>query len=171
MYLEMSTLRTAKESIDLMRIGRAEIEANPDGIDLSGAFIETLALAGLVSREAMLDPQSTAFQQQIPILKEPFDTAMAFAWLATPGNTPADQIAAGRGHLRMNLKATALGLSMHPLQPGAAGVSRNAPPSTRCAKSLASPQARRCKCSCVSAMVRDVHGAPRWPYETRIRSA
>lgn len=171
MYTELSTQRTAKESVDLMRIGRAEIEANPDGIDLSGAFIETLALAGLVSREAMLDPQSSAFQQQIPILKEPFDTAMAFLWLATPGNTRADQIAAGRGHIRMNLKATELGLSMHPLSQSLQEFPEMRPHYQAMREKLGIAAGET-----LQMLVRLGYGpqtaaAPRWPYETRIRSA
>ena len=47
-----------------MRIGRAEIEANPDGIALGGAVLEALAMAGQVTRakvaaeEASQDPEA-----------------------------------------------------------------------------------------------------------------
>ncbi len=34
--IEAQTARTHKESVDLMRIGKAEIEATPDGIALAG---------------------------------------------------------------------------------------------------------------------------------------
>ena len=47
METEMQTPATVLESVNLTRIDRAEIEANPDGISLSGPFIEGLALAGL----------------------------------------------------------------------------------------------------------------------------
>ncbi len=46
--IEALTHRTHKESVDLIRIGRAEIEANPDGLALSGAAIEALALVGQI---------------------------------------------------------------------------------------------------------------------------
>jgi hypothetical protein len=42
-------------------------------------------------------------------------TAMAHIWQITPGNTRADQIAAGRDWVRLNLAATAAGLGMQPL--------------------------------------------------------
>jgi hypothetical protein len=44
MLIEINTERTYKESVDLLRIGKTEIEANPDGIDLSGPKFEALNL-------------------------------------------------------------------------------------------------------------------------------
>ncbi|MGO4831927.1 twin-arginine translocation signal domain-containing protein, partial [Rhizobiaceae sp. 2RAB30] len=114
MHVELVTPHTLKESVDVMRIGRAEIEANPDGIDLSGPLLEGLAITGLLSRKAMLDPTSSVFQQQETVVRPNFDTAMAFLWQATPGNSRTDQIAAGRDYVRLNLAATGLGLSMQP---------------------------------------------------------
>ncbi|OZA00436.1 MAG: twin-arginine translocation pathway signal protein, partial [Rhodobacterales bacterium 17-64-5] len=40
--IEIETPRTYKESVDLFRIGRAEVDANPDGIDFTGPLFETL---------------------------------------------------------------------------------------------------------------------------------
>ena len=40
--IEFRTERTYRESVDLFRIGRAEVDANPDGIDLSGPMFEAL---------------------------------------------------------------------------------------------------------------------------------
>ena len=45
--VEATTYRTMKESTDLFRLGKSEIEANPDGIGFSGPFFETLILTGL----------------------------------------------------------------------------------------------------------------------------
>jgi len=39
---EIETPRTYKESVDLFRIGKNEIEANPDGIDFSGRAFELM---------------------------------------------------------------------------------------------------------------------------------
>ena len=41
--IELETQRTWHESVKLMRIGRSEIEANPDGISLGGPFLEMLS--------------------------------------------------------------------------------------------------------------------------------
>ncbi len=113
--LEMETPRTYRESVELMRIGKAEIEARPDGIDLGGAFLEGLSLLGMLSREQLLDTASTAYQQGLDMYREILGTAMGHVWIATPGNRRIDQLNAGRAWLRMNLKATELGLGVHPL--------------------------------------------------------
>ena len=42
-------------------------------------------------------------------------SAMGFVWLATAGNSRAQQIEAGRAYVRLQLQATALGLGMHPM--------------------------------------------------------
>jgi hypothetical protein len=115
MQIEIDTPRTYKESVDLFRIGKAEINANPDGIDFSGPMFETLSLVGQFDRELALDRSSTAFRQGEEIVIGNIRTAMAHAWMVTPGNTRSDQIAAGRDWLRANLAATAQGLGFHPL--------------------------------------------------------
>jgi len=115
MQIEIDTPRTYKESVDLFRIGKAEINANPDGLDFSGPMFETLALVGQFDRELALDRSSSAFRQGETTVIESVRAAMAHVWMVTPGNTRSDQIAAGRDWLRVNLAATAEGLSFHPL--------------------------------------------------------
>ncbi|HIP79420.1 MAG TPA: twin-arginine translocation pathway signal protein [Kiloniellaceae bacterium] len=113
--LEIETPRTYKESVDLFRIGKAEIEANPDGIDFSGPMFEAMHLAGLFTREAALDRSSTAYLEGRRAVLENTDTAMAHIWQVSRGNSRAEQIAAGRDWLRINLAATAQGLATQPL--------------------------------------------------------
>lgn len=113
--IESLTYRTMKESTDLFRLGKAQVEANPDGIDFSGPFFETLILTGQFTREGALDPKSTEFAQGAEIYKKMMFATPAYAVIRTPGNTREDQIAAGRAWLRLNLTTTALGLSLHPV--------------------------------------------------------
>lgn len=168
---ELTTYETAKESVDLMRVGRAEIEANPDGIDIGGAFIEGLAAAGLFDRRDLLDPTSSAFSQQIPMLKAPFDTAMAFLWLTTPGNSRADQIEAGRDYVRLNLAATALGLGMHPFSQALQEFPEMAPHFALMRETLGIAEGETLQMFARLGYGPQVQAGPRWPYETRIRSA
>ncbi|MGE0502972.1 MAG: twin-arginine translocation pathway signal protein [Rhizobiaceae bacterium] len=168
MHLEISTTRTAKESIDLIRIGKAEIEANPDGIDLSGAFIEMLALTGLLDKQDMLDPSSAAFSQQLPILKAPFNTAMAFLWTTTRGNGRAEQIAAGRDHLRINLAATAAGLAIQPFSQALQEFSEMQPHREAMRAALGVQADETLQMFCRLGYGPEVAAAPRWPSETRI---
>ncbi|WP_439508591.1 Acg family FMN-binding oxidoreductase [Yoonia sp.] len=115
MIVEIDTPHTFKESVDLFRIGKAEVEANPDGIDFSGPLFETLGAFGLMTREAMADPTTSMFAQGKAVVLANTETAMGHLWQATSGNTRADQIIAGRDWLRLNLAATALGVGMQPL--------------------------------------------------------
>jgi len=69
LVIEIETPHTYKESVDLMRIGKAEINANPDGIDFGGAFFEGLNVAGLMTREVLLDRTSLAYSGGIDATK------------------------------------------------------------------------------------------------------
>ena len=46
--------------------------------------------------------------------KKMADSAPAFIWISSNDNSRRTQIAAGRAYARLNLAATALGLSLHP---------------------------------------------------------
>ena len=103
------------ESVDLMRIGHAEIDANPDGIDLGGPMIEAGVATGQINREILADSGSDAFQFGRDQLAETYGSIAALYWITTPTNTRADQLEAGRQYVRANLQATKLGLAMHPM--------------------------------------------------------
>ncbi|MGB5863376.1 MAG: twin-arginine translocation pathway signal protein, partial [Sulfitobacter sp.] len=113
--VETETPRTHKESIDLMRIGKAEINANPDGISLSGVLFESLAAAGILTRGALFDRSSTGYKEGLKAVLENTQTAMGHLWMVTQGNSRHSQIAAGADWLRINLACTAEGLSFQPL--------------------------------------------------------
>jgi hypothetical protein len=40
---------------------------------------------------------------------------MGFIWLTSPGNSRSQQIEAGRAYVRLQLKATELGVGVHPM--------------------------------------------------------
>lgn len=111
---EMRTRAAMQESIDLMRIGAREVEANPDGIVLEGTMIEVGRLFGILSREALADTSSSAFRQGLDQYREKARSARAFGWLVNDNASRADQLAAGRAYARFHLTATALGLAVQP---------------------------------------------------------
>lgn len=115
MLTEQTTRRTYMESVRLMRIGHAEIDASPDGIDLGGPMMEGLKLAGQLDREQLSDPQSATFKAGLDSLTETYGSVAALIWIQTPANSRADQIEAGRRYVRANLRATQLGVDMHPM--------------------------------------------------------
>ena len=165
--VEMLTPRTLKESVDLMRIGKAEINANPDGIDLGGPFLEVLALAGILTREAQLDPDSTGFQEGIKIYREMLGATPAYAVVTTAANSRLDQIDAGRRWLRLNLATTSLGLGLHPVSQALQEYPEMKAPYARAHALLAEPG------HTVQMLGRlgwgpEVARTPRWPLESRV---
>jgi hypothetical protein len=113
--IEIETPRTYKESVDLFRIGRAEVDANPDGIDFTGPLFEVMGATGLFTREVALDTGSKAYKAGLDAVYANTDTAMGYVWLVTRGNSRHDQIAAGADWLRVSLAAARAGVAIQPL--------------------------------------------------------
>lgn len=111
---EAATPAAMRESVNVMRIGAAEIARHRDGLVLEGPAIEVLHAVGMVKPADLLDPNSSASKQGAAMWKKLADSAPAFVWLAGEDNSRATQIGAGRAWARMNLEATALGLAVHP---------------------------------------------------------
>ena len=115
LLIEIETPITYKESVDLFRIGRNEVDANPDGIDFSGPMFEVMGATGLFTREAAFDTTSQAYKAGIDAVLANADTAMGHVWLVSQGNSRPDQLATGADWLRVNLAATAAGVAFQPL--------------------------------------------------------
>ena len=112
--IETFTNATHMESVNVMRIGRREVAANPDGITLEGPMITAAKLAGAVTRSTLADPSSSAFRQGLDMYREKAASAPAFVWITNDGGTREGQLNAGAAWLRLNLAATAEGLAVHP---------------------------------------------------------
>lgn len=112
---EFKTVRAYQETINLMRIGHTEIDAHPDGVDLSGPLIEMLSATGQISRAQLADPKSTVFSLGLQRVRKAYDSVPALIWIKTPANRRVDQLEAGRRYVRANLRAAALGLNAHPM--------------------------------------------------------
>ncbi|MEP6067441.1 MAG: twin-arginine translocation pathway signal protein [Paracoccaceae bacterium] len=113
--IEFKTPRTYKESVDLFRIGHREVDANPDGLDFTGAKFEALRLTGLFSREDAIDVNSITYKSGLDMVRKIAQSGMAYVWLNTSGNSRAEQIMAGRDWVRLNLAATSIGLGVQPM--------------------------------------------------------
>jgi len=167
LIIEIETPHTFKESVDLFRIGKAEIEANPDGIDFSGPMFETLGAFGLMTREATLDTSSMMFEQGKVAVLENTETAMAHLWQATPGNTRGDQINAGRDWVRLNLAATGLGVDMQPLSQALQEYPEMADHYARVHQMLAE-EGETVQMLCRLGYGITVGQSPRWPLEAKL---
>jgi hypothetical protein len=170
MEIEIDTPHTFRESVDLFRIGRREVEANPDGLEFHGPMFETMRLFGLFTREAAGDPASTGFHQGKTAVLEPIDTAVAHIWTVTSDNARATQIAAGRDWLRLNLAAVAEGVGFHPLSqalqeyPEMASIYDDI--HTRFA-----PNGGTVQMLCRLGYGPEIGATPRWPLEAKILDA
>ena len=115
MEIEQRTPLIYQETIDVIRIGAREVDRHRDGITLTGAPIGWGRLLGMVSREKLADQTSAAFKSGEAMSQEWAISTPAFAWMTTSDNSRTTQLAIGRAYARLNLKATALGVAMHPV--------------------------------------------------------
>lgn len=113
--VEWDTASTRRESIEVMRIGKAEVEAKPYGLSIDDRLSSTIGMLGLMSPEALDDPESSAYRESFKFYERACASAMAFVWSTTPTNTRRAQLEGGRAWVRMQLIANTLGLSFHPL--------------------------------------------------------
>lgn len=122
--VEMATPNTYQESTDLMRIGKCEINAKPDGIDVGGPMLESLMLLGIMTRADLTDGNSEATKSFLAEYQNMLMSTPAYAVITSVKNDRISQIEAGAAWLRLNLKTTELGLALHPVSQ-ATGVSGN----------------------------------------------
>lgn len=167
MEIEMATPRTHMESVRLMRFGKREVEANPDGIAVRGALLEALMAAGMLTRAGQGDPASTEYQQTLDMLRATMMATPAYAVVKTDGNSRADQIEAGRQWVRLHLAATAQGLAMQPVSQALQEYPEQAELFAKVHATLAEPG------ETVQMLARlgyaaEVGPSPRWPLESRV---
>ena len=165
--IEFETPRTYKESVDLFRIGRGEVNANPDGIDFSGPMWQALHRLRMFTRGKALNPDGLAYTSGLDMVRSNVAATVAHVWMCTPGNTRADQIAAGRDWLRLNLATTRLGIGVQPLSQALQEFPEMAGPYAKAHEMMARPG------ETVQMWARlgyspKVPQSPRWPIEAKI---
>lgn len=113
--IEWTLPRTRRESINVTRIGKREIEAQPWGLSLGGAAIDALALAGVLTRDKQDRPGETAFEESLAFYEKACASAAAFIATSTVANARRDQLAAGAAWVRLHQASAQRGLAFHPL--------------------------------------------------------
>ena len=103
------------ESQRLMRVGPQEILQHRDGITLNSRFVRALNGLGMFDRATAPAEGSAAYNATITLYADNSNSAAGFVWLSTPGNSHSQQVEAGRAFVRLQLKATELGLGLHPM--------------------------------------------------------
>ncbi|VAV87744.1 hypothetical protein MNBD_ALPHA04-1211, partial [hydrothermal vent metagenome] len=168
MDIEMTTPQANMESVELMRIGYDEIDANPDGISLSGPMIEAGKLAGQIDREHLSNINSKAAKFGREQLAETHGSIAALYWITTPANTRTDQIEAGRQYVRANLQANKIGLSMHPMSQSLQEYKEVAPQYKAVHKLLGAQKSERVQMLARIGHGPDIGPSPRWPLKSRL---
>lgn len=154
------------ESVALMRLGAAAVATQPDGISVWGPGIEEMVARGELTREAMAAPGRAGFQVMLDRYRAIFAATPAMVWITSPGSGHAAAFAAGQAWLRLNLAATAAGLSLQPVSQALQEYPAMAP-------HYAAVQARLGEGGTVQMLGRlgyapPVPPTPRWPAATRI---
>ena len=167
--LEMNIPRAIQESVEWMRFGKAEINASPDGIALGGPLLESMMLAGILSREAQSDPKSQGFKEGVKVWEQMFAATPAFVSMTTDGNTRKDQIEVGARWVRLNLTTTALGLSLHPISQ-AAQEYEEMKPHFNAAHDLLAEDGQTVQMLGRLGYGPNTPRAPRWALETKLRN-
>ena len=114
--IELTTPRTIMESYKVLRVGAAEIAEHRDGLSLTDPKIVLLNRLGLFDRSQAPAADSYATTSQIEEFGRKLATTPGFLWLVSEGNDRVTQVGAGRAYARLQLAATAHGVSMQPLQ-------------------------------------------------------
>ncbi len=167
--IEATTPHTWKESVDLMRLGVKEVDANPDGISLTGGVMELMTATGILSREESLDTESVGYKEALKIYDTMLHATPAYVYLTSKGNSPKDQIKIGRQWARLNLKTTEMGLSLHPVSQALQEYPEMAQQFRNIHDLLAKPG------ETVQMLGRlgygpDVPQSPRWPLEAKLKN-
>ena len=113
--IELITPRTIMESFDVLRVGSAEVAQHRDGLTLMDPMVVWMARLGLFDRSKAPAPDSFATRGQLTDFNAKLATTPSFLWMVSDGNDRVTQVNAGRAYARVQLAATAQGVSMQPL--------------------------------------------------------
>ena len=168
--VESRTDRVLREMVDLTRLGSKAIEVSPDGEEVRGPGVDEAVASGNLTHAALLQagsPAAASAQEKYLALIE---TGQAYIWVSTAGNTKHEQIQAGMNWVRLNLKATALGVALHP-HSQALHDYREMLPLLAAMHSTLGVTSRRVQMLGRLGYGEVVPPAPRWPVETHLAHA
>jgi hypothetical protein len=167
---EFETSRTWMESVDLMRFGQAEIDANPDGISIGGPGLEPLVANGTLSRTAFADPRSAANRVGRERYQAMLAATPAYLTVTAAQNSRAGELETGRAYARANLLATTLGLALQPVSQALQEYPEMAGHRAELDRLLGVAPGRRLHMLARLGYGPPVPETPRWAAETRLRT-
>ena len=113
--VEILTPHTMMESVRLIRVGPTEILKHRDGITINSPFIRAVTAVGMFDRSAPPPEGSSGYKNAMARFEGHSNSSMGFVWMSTQGSSRSQQVNAGRAYVRMQLKATEIGLGIHPM--------------------------------------------------------
>lgn len=111
---EMQTEEAQRETFHWLRFGREAVAEHRDGLAIEGPMIGPLKALGLFGEDDLINPNSFANESAAKDWRAKAESAPGFIWLATANDQPQTRLETGMAYARLNLAATALGLSIHP---------------------------------------------------------
>ena len=166
--IELRKPETCHESSYLTRIGAKQINANPDGIFLSGPLMEAYRMSGMLTQANMDEIGSTAWDATKSFYDGLIESAPTFLWFTTPGNSRAEQLDSGAVWIRLQLAASAVGVGFQPLSQVLEEYSEMAGPFAEIHDRLGVSLPGRIQGLFRLGYARGQPPAPRWPLESRI---
>lgn len=164
--IEATTPAAHQESVDLMRMGSAAVAENPDGISVWGPQFDPMVARGEITPAAML-PGQPGYAMMVGMYQTMLAATPAYVWLTTPGNSRAEQLAAGRDWLRLNLATTKAGLALHPVSQALQEYPEMAGPRAAL-PGLLGVSAHVQMLGRLGFATRPAAATPRWPAQSRI---
>ena len=166
--VEWSTASTRRESIEVMHVGKAAVDARPYGLSIDDRISSTIGKLGMMSPEALDDPETSAYNESFKFYARACESAMAYVWSTTPTNTRLAQLEAGRAWVRTQLAANVLGLSFHPLSQALQEFPEMAAHYKRAHELLASNEGDTVQMLARLGYAPNVGPAPREPLESKL---
>jgi hypothetical protein len=114
--IELTTPKVMLETYQVLRIGSSEINTYRDGLYTLDPIPVFMNQMGLFNRTKSPSPNDYITVSQMKEFKQKLDSTPGFLWIVSENNDRVSQINAGRAYVRVQLAATAYGLSMQPLQ-------------------------------------------------------
>jgi hypothetical protein len=114
--IELTTPQKMLETYKVLRVGAAEIDQHRDGLVVLDRIPVLMAKVGLFDRSKPPAPDDYATTSQIKDFNAKLDSTPGFLWMVTDGNDRSTQVNAGRAYARVQLAATAAGISLQPMQ-------------------------------------------------------
>lgn len=168
--IEQETPKTRRESIDLMRFGNDAVVAQPDGIDMGGAYLSAAHAVGILTPENLDTPGTMAYGSGFDLYRAMVDSTPHWVWLVTRADTRADQLASGRSWIRLNLAAQSNGLAVHPWSHALQEFPEMDEP-YRELRQMVAPSGGTVQMFARLGYGPQVPASPRWPLETKLIDA